>query len=123
VPTLGDVEEKECNDDDTAPPTLDSSSPCVTGKFQSALDTLFETLGETQTWYIFCMNLNDLQLPNQLEGCLVKGQICSLGLTEILWQCMNVFEVGITPCKFCNQYQEKLTGVGIIDSESRDQIE
>jgi hypothetical protein len=38
--TLGDIEEKEPVDDDAAPKTLNVSSPCVTGKFWSALETL-----------------------------------------------------------------------------------
>jgi hypothetical protein len=36
APTLGDIEEKKRDDDDVAPTTLNSSSPCVAGKFQSA---------------------------------------------------------------------------------------
>jgi chitin synthase len=36
APTLGDVEEKECDDDDMAPTILNNSSPCVAGEFRSA---------------------------------------------------------------------------------------
>ena len=120
---MGDVEEKERDDDDAAPTTLNNSSPCVAGEFRSALETLFETLEETQTWYVFCVNPNDSQLPNQLEGRSVKGQIRSLGLTEIARRCVNVFEVGMTPREFCDRYREKLAGVGITEGESREQIE
>ncbi|KAI9438359.1 glycosyltransferase family 2 protein [Lactarius indigo] len=123
APTLGDVEEKDRDEDDAAPTTLNGSSPCVAGEFRSALDTLFETLEETQTWYVFCVNPNDSQLPNQLEGRSVKGQIRSLGLTEIARRCANVFEVGMTPREFCDRYREKLAEVGITDGESREQIE
>ena len=103
APTLGD--EKERDDDGTGPPTLNNSSACVAGEFWSALNTLFETFEETQTWYVFCLNPNDSQLPNQLEGRSVKGQIRSLGLTEIVRRCVNVFEVGITPHRFCDRYR------------------
>lgn len=123
APTLGDVDEKERDDDDAAPTTLNSSTPCVAGEFRSALDTLFGTLEETQTWYVFCVSPNDSQLPNQLEGRSVKGQIRSLGLTEISRRCVNVFEVGMTPREFCDRYREKLAGVGIMEGESREQIE
>jgi chitin synthase len=34
-----------------------------------------------------------------------------------------VFEVGMTPREFCDRYREKLAGVGIIEGESREQIE
>ena len=123
APTLGDVVEKERDDDKTGPPTLNNSSPCVAGGFQSALDTLFETLEETQTWYVFCLSSNDSQLPNQLEGRSVKRQICSLGVTEILRRCVSVFKVGMTPREFCDRFWDKLAGVGTIEGESRDQIE
>ena len=123
APTLGDVEEKERDDDDAGPTTLNNSSPCVTGEFRSALDTLFETLEETQTWYVFCVNPNDSQLPNQLEGRSVKGQIRSLGLTEIARRCVNVFEVGMTPREFCDRYRDKLAAVGVTEGESREQID
>jgi chitin synthase len=62
--TLGVVEEKVCDDDDAA---LMTSSPCIIGEFWSALDMIFETLKETQTWYVFCVNPNDSQLLNQPE--------------------------------------------------------
>ena len=45
-----------------------SSSPRVAAESRAALHTQFETLDEAQLWCIFCINLNDLQLPNQLEG-------------------------------------------------------
>ena len=73
---------------------------------------------------MFCANPNHSQLPNQLlEGRSVKGQIRSLDLTEIPQWCVNVFEVGMRPCKFCDRYWEKRTGVRIMEAESRDQIE
>ncbi|KAJ7776436.1 hypothetical protein B0H16DRAFT_1248028, partial [Mycena metata] len=37
-------------------------------EFHAALDTLFATLSEMQPWHVFCINPNDSQLPNQLEG-------------------------------------------------------
>ena len=69
------------------------ASPCVAGEFKSALDTLFETIEETQSWYVFCVNPNDSQLPNQLEGRSVKGQVKAVGMTEMARRCINVFEV------------------------------
>ncbi|KAJ7487189.1 hypothetical protein B0H11DRAFT_1666479, partial [Mycena galericulata] len=49
-------------------------------EFHEALDTLFATLDETQVWHVFCVISNDAQLPNQLEGRSVKGQVRSAGL-------------------------------------------
>jgi chitin synthase len=75
---------------------------------RSALDTLFETLDETQGWYVFCINPNDLQLPNQLEGRRVKVQVKSTRLSEIARRCVNAFEDGMTFEEFCERYQEPL---------------
>ncbi|KIM88084.1 hypothetical protein PILCRDRAFT_85409 [Piloderma croceum F 1598] len=59
-PTIGEKEEDE--------PATTGGPPCITGEFRSALDTLFKTLNETQAWFVFCINPNDSQLLNQLEG-------------------------------------------------------
>jgi len=103
MPTLrenGTGEQNRDDDDLTA-----TGIPCVAGEFRAALDTLFNTLGETQNWYVFCINPNDSQLPNQLEGRSVKGQVCSFGLTEIAKRNVNVFEVEMTPKEFCQRYR------------------
>jgi len=47
--------EQDRDDDDLTA----TGTPCVAGEFRSALDTLFNTLGETQNWYVFCINWND----------------------------------------------------------------
>ncbi|KAF8217873.1 hypothetical protein K438DRAFT_1547288, partial [Mycena galopus ATCC 62051] len=52
-------------------------------EFCAALDTQFATLDETPAWPVFCVNPNDAQLPNQLEGRSVKGQVHSAGLTAV----------------------------------------
>ena len=78
----GDVEEQDREEDENNLPTVTltgGASPCVAGEFKSALDTLFETIEETQARYIFCVNPNDSQLPNQLEGRSVKRQVRLLG--------------------------------------------
>ncbi|KAF8147259.1 glycosyltransferase family 2 protein [Crassisporium funariophilum] len=116
MPTLketGDIEEKDRDDDDNhgASATLNGASPCVAGEFKSALDTLFETVSETQPWYIFCINPNDSQLPNQLEGrSIARRSVC-------------VFEVGMTPEEFCDRYREGLTAGGVSEGDEREVIE
>jgi chitin synthase len=95
-PTIDEKEEDE--------PVTSGGPPCVADEFRSALDTLFETLNETQVWHIFCINPNDSQLPNQLEGRSVKGQVRSAGLLEIARRCVNVFKVNMTPEEFYDRY-------------------
>jgi len=122
-PTLGEIDEKDRDDDDAPSTSLNNSSPCVAGEFRSALDTLFGTLEETQPWYVFCLNPSDAQLPNQLEGRAVKGQIRSMGLPEISRRCVNVFEVGMTPREFCDRYREHIADMGVMDGDTREQVE
>ncbi|THU97382.1 hypothetical protein K435DRAFT_857696 [Dendrothele bispora CBS 962.96] len=87
---------------------------CIAGEFKAALDTLFETLDETQAWHVFCVNPNDSQMPNQLEGRSVKGQMRSFGFMEIAKRCANVFEVGMTPQEFCDRYKDALGSAGVV---------
>jgi chitin synthase len=96
-------------------PTLSNGSPCVAGEFKAALDTLFETLDETEAWYVYCVNPNDSQLPNQLEGRSVKGQVRSVGLAEIAKRCGNFFEVNMTPEEFCERYEIGLEAGGVVE--------
>jgi chitin synthase len=117
-----DIDEKDEEDGGNALPHSashhnNSTSPCVAGEFRAALDTLFETLEETQTWYVICINPNDSQLPNQLEGRSVKGQVRSIGLSEIAKRCGVMLEVGMTPEEFCERYREGLDGAGVMEGD------
>ncbi|KAF8447874.1 P-loop containing nucleoside triphosphate hydrolase protein [Boletus edulis BED1] len=93
------------------------------GEFRAALGTLFETLSETQSWFVFCVNPNDSQLPNQLEGRSIKGQIRSLGLTEVSKRNVNVFEVGLTLDEFCTRYGEPMAKMGVMDGSAKEKVE
>ena len=116
------VEEQEREDED-APNTPSILTPCVAGEFRAALDTLFETLSDTQCRFVFCVNPNDSQLPNQLEGRSVKGQIRSLGLTEISKRNINVYEAGLTPDEFCTRYREPMAKMGVVDGSAKEKVE
>ncbi|KAJ7594228.1 glycosyltransferase family 2 protein [Mycena floridula] len=124
VKETGDLDEKDREDEDTvANTTSGGASPCVAGEFRAALDTLFETLDEAQAWFVFCINPNDSQLPNQLEGRSVKGQVRSFGLAEIARASVNVFEVGMTPEEFCERYKEGLDAAGVSEGNDREMVE
>ncbi|KAF8438194.1 hypothetical protein L210DRAFT_3647176 [Boletus edulis BED1] len=116
------VEEQEREDDD-APNSSSGLMPCVAGEFRAALGTLFETLSETQSWFVFCVNPKDSQLPNQLEGRSIKGQIRSLGLTEVSKRNVNVFEVGLTLDEFCTRYGEPMAKMGVMDGSAKEKVE
>ncbi|KAH9947887.1 glycosyltransferase family 2 protein [Amylocystis lapponica] len=125
MPTLKEDghDEKDREDEEPLGTIGTGGAPCVAGEFRAALETLFETLEETQSWYVFCINPNDSQLPNQLEGRSVKGQVRSLGLAEIARRCVNMFEVNMTPEEFQDRYGAQLTALGIHEGEAREQVE
>jgi len=87
------------------------------------LDTLFETLDDTQMWAVFCLNPNDSQLPNQLEGRSVKGQVRSYGLSEVAKRNGTVFEAGMTPEEFGDRYKDTLVAAGATEGDIRDMIQ
>ncbi|KAJ7117961.1 glycosyltransferase family 2 protein [Mycena crocata] len=95
----------------------------VAGEFRAALDTLFATLDETQAWHVFCINPNDSQLPNQLEGRSVKGQVRSAGLAQVARRNGCVFEVGMTVGEFCERYGEGLEAGGVTEGSERERVE
>ncbi|CCM03060.1 uncharacterized protein FIBRA_05180 [Fibroporia radiculosa] len=125
MPTVreGDLDEKDKDDEEPlGTAVLANGPPCVAGEFRAALDTLFETFEETQSWYVFCINPNDSQLPNQLEGRSVKAQVRSLGLAEVSKRSACEFEVNMTPDEFVSRYNAQLISSNIIEGEPREQI-
>ncbi|EAU81188.2 chitin synthase 8 [Coprinopsis cinerea okayama7 len=91
-------------------------TPCVAGEFRAALDTLFATLDETQPWFVFCINPNDSQLPNQLEGRSVKGQVRSCGMGGVARRNLVYWEVNMTFGEFEERYAGVLEEVGVTPS-------
>ena len=95
----------------------------VAGDFKAALDTLFESFDETQPWYIFCINPNDSQLPNQLEGRGVKAQVRSIGLPEMARRAAVVFTTSLEPGEFVTRYKDQLALLGVGEGGNKDRIE
>ncbi|KAJ7265999.1 glycosyltransferase family 2 protein [Mycena haematopus] len=110
-PTADDIPE---DDDAGADSSKASGNGAIAGEFRAALDTLFSTLTETHTWHAFCINPNEAQLPNQLEGRSVKGQVRSAGLTAVAQRAAEgVFEVGMPMGEFLERYREPLAERGV----------
>ena len=92
---------------------VDGKQPRTAGEFRAALDTLFSTLDEAQSWFVFCINPNDSQLPGQLEGRAVKGQIRSAGAKRNA----VVFEANMTPAEFCSRYKDQLAALNVHEGD------
>ncbi|TFK50010.1 glycosyltransferase family 2 protein [Heliocybe sulcata] len=123
-PRTGSLLEKKDSDlenDDVGSPS--SGAACVAGEFRGALDTLFETLTDAQPWYIFCINPNDSQLPNQFEGRAVRSQVKSLGLPGISQRMSNAFEVSLALDEFVERYRDPLDKLGIMEGDPRERVE
>jgi chitin synthase len=69
------------------------------------------------------VNPNESQLPNQLEGRSVKGQVRSVGFSEIARRCVNMFEVGMTPGEFCERYREPLEALSVTEGDPRERVQ
>ncbi|KAJ7200874.1 glycosyltransferase family 2 protein [Mycena pura] len=95
----------------------------VVGAFRTSLDTLFATLDDAQAWHVFCINPNDSQLPNQLEGRSVKGQVRSAGLAQIAQRNKTVWEAGMSFAEFCDRYQEGMEAGGVTEGTERERVE
>lgn len=85
---------------------------CLMGEFKSAMDVLFSALNETQSWFIFCLNPNDTQIPNQVETRHLKAQIKSLGLAEMAKHRRNTYEISMSHLEGCDRYGD----LGIFDA-------
>ncbi|KZV99016.1 glycosyltransferase family 2 protein [Exidia glandulosa HHB12029] len=112
-------EEEETQEEATGVAT----TPCTSGQFQNAMETLIQTFDDTQPWYVFCINPNDSQLPNQFEGRSVKAQVRCSGLPEIARRSGIVFEVSMTPAEFCARYAECMTAWGVTGGSEVEQVE
>ncbi|KAF7292507.1 Glycosyltransferase family 2 protein [Mycena kentingensis (nom. inval.)] len=100
-----------------------SGTSVIAGDFRASLDLVFATLEETQAWHVFCINPNDSQLPNQLEGRSVKGQVRSAGLTQIALRNKTVWEVGMLIDEFCERYSMALESGGVVEGTERERVE
>ncbi|KIO30131.1 glycosyltransferase family 2 protein [Tulasnella calospora MUT 4182] len=115
--------EPTIKEDDEAQEEAPSGIHCVAGEFNQALETLFQTLEDTQSWFIFCINPNDAQLPNQLEGRMVRAQVRSLGLPEMTKRSGVVFTVSMEPGEFVDRYKDQLTLLGVGEGSEKEKIE
>ncbi|KAJ7453909.1 hypothetical protein B0H11DRAFT_2245033 [Mycena galericulata] len=63
-------------------------------------------------WHVFCMNPNDVQLPNQRS---VKGQVCSTGLAAAARRSAAAFEVRMAAGNFVSAGADRAGADGVWD--------
>lgn len=90
----------------------------VIGEFRTAFETLFDTFGDTKPWFVFCLRPNESQLPNQIDGRVLKEQVASLGLAEMARKLVADFSVSMTYTEFCERYADvpSLRALNLIDA-------
>lgn len=115
--------EPTIKEDEETPEEAPSGIHCVAGEFSQALETLFQTLDDTQSWFIFCINPNDSQLSNQLEGRMVRAQVRSFGLPEMTKRSGVVFTVSMEPGEFVDRYKDQLTLLGVGEGTEKEKVE
>ena len=122
TPTLGDIDEKEREDDDgnalplVAPPASPASSDLPLTPYSRLWKKPNHGMSSASTPTI-------PSSPNQLEGRSVKGQIRSVGLTEITKRCAHAFPVGMTHREFVDRYWEPLAALGISEGSNQERVE
>ncbi|KAG9027121.1 hypothetical protein FRB95_008118 [Tulasnella sp. JGI-2019a] len=121
--TLTTLTEPTIKEEEEEDGITSSGVRCIAGEFRAAIDTLLETFDDTQPWYIFCINPNDAQLPNQLEGRGVKAQVRSIGIPEIAKRSGAVFIASMQPNEFVDRYKDQLTLLGVGEGTDTERIE
>lgn len=111
------IEEQDWEEDEAQNLSF-GPTPYIADEFRAAPDMLFDTLSEMQSWFVFCVNPNNLRLLDQLEEWSTKGQIWVLGSTKVLKQNINIFEVGLISEEFCAQYKDLMTKLGIVEGSA-----
>ncbi|RKP37869.1 chitin synthase-domain-containing protein [Dimargaris cristalligena] len=89
--------------------------PCVGTQFQRALSDLFDTLDQTQPWFIFCLAANDVERPQQWDARLVKNQVRSFGLTDVVKRKVIEYAHWLSHDEFLTRYKP------VVDSLKLDQ--
>lgn len=100
--------EKAPVDDD---PTVDMGKKDMTTKsvvaeFDASLVTLFETLVDTKTWFVWCLKTNETQLSNQFDARLVKQQIKFFNLASLARRLKNEWMVSLETNDWWERYKE-----------------
>ncbi|KAK8846712.1 hypothetical protein IAR55_005799 [Kwoniella newhampshirensis] len=113
------AEEEGVDDDDEVGGGNDTSAgnelQCMAGQHWAALDKLLQTFNQAQPWFAFCLRPNDSQLPSQVEIRCVKGQIRSVGLTEMAQRLRMSYEVRMTHREACERYTREFEVRGILE--------
>ncbi|KAI9310276.1 chitin synthase-domain-containing protein [Dichotomocladium elegans] len=69
-----------------------------------AMDELFTTVGETQTWWVLCFKPNDLHLPSSCDAKKLASQLQVLSVSELTSRARNEYTIKMTTTEFCERY-------------------
>jgi len=110
---------KKSNDQGTS----SNSNECRTVALQlnKSLDTLLDTLGETLSWFIYCLKPNEDFVSDRFDSDLVLDQIRRFGIKDILNKAkLNNTIKSYDMNEFCNFYEELLKELQITSSTPKE---
>ncbi|KAE9407584.1 P-loop containing nucleoside triphosphate hydrolase protein [Gymnopus androsaceus JB14] len=94
-------------DDTEVVESTSGSVETVADEFRLALDTLFETLDDTQSWHVFAST----PTTHNCQASLKEGAL------RVKYG--NVFEVNMLPAEFCDRYKNGLEEAGVTGVDER----
>ena len=71
-----------------------------------AMDELFCTLQETETWWVLCMNPNDLHLPSSCDGKKLTAQIQMFNIVDLGIRARHEYKIKMAITEFGERYAD-----------------
>ncbi|KAK4058243.1 hypothetical protein OIO90_000399 [Microbotryomycetes sp. JL221] len=100
---FSDIDGIQADDDDNAPNSDEGRS--VITEVNESLTLLLSTLASTKTWNVLCLRPNDSQLPNQVDSRLLKHQVRSLGLSDLVKRLKGEWSVNLEHKEWWERYK------------------
>ncbi|KAG2220939.1 hypothetical protein INT45_010692 [Circinella minor] len=75
-------------------------------QLNDAMDELFRTLQETESWWVLCMNPNDLHLPSSCDGKKLTAQIQMFNVLDLAIRARHEYKIKIPITEFGERYAD-----------------
>ncbi|KAI8064149.1 chitin synthase-domain-containing protein [Gongronella butleri] len=96
------ISEKPATDDDNG----GNKVTMVLDQLQSSFTDLCNMLDETIPWYIFCLRINDMNLPQPFDMQRVRAQVRAYGLAQIATRMKHGYTIAFEHAEFADRYRD-----------------